>query len=127
MKKNIGFIIILVCAILAILLAVYVTAKNNLSIGPGNIKYIYAQVTQINDSSSCNAIVTKENTEFDIGNTISVLNIDSYYERINNEIVEINDLAVGDTIMIMYFESENDTITSVRAIERINSEDGSLC
>ncbi|MDE6658976.1 MAG: hypothetical protein K2K01_02520 [Eubacterium sp.] len=74
----------------------------------------------MNDSSNYEVSVVEGNDDFNIGDKIWIKSDETPYEKTNDEIAEIYDLSEGDTVMIMYFEYDGNTINRVRAVERIS-------
>ena len=119
-NKKVLFVAVTVTILISVAVIIFCVKSQNYMNGPGNIPYISAEIIHMNDSSNYEVVVVEGNNDFKVGDKIWIENNEPSYERINDELTEINDLSEGDTIIIMYFEYNGNIINRVRSVERIS-------
>lgn len=118
-KKILFSVTLVTILVLAIVIVIFLKANNDMIVGPGNVSYITAEITHINDLSEFETVVKKSNCDYKVDDMVYIKNTKSCYEIINDEPIEVYDLAEGDMVKIMYSENDGNTIDSVISVERI--------
>ncbi|MGN0533781.1 MAG: hypothetical protein ACI4IK_05405 [Eubacterium sp.] len=125
-KKTKILAVVFVASVVALAAIIFFRSTLFDNVGPGCLPSVKGEIVHFEDLSNFEIIVNESNDcygdGFNVGDKVLVENAESCCEAIDDEVVEINDLSEGDTVHIMYSEKENNTITSVRAVERITPE-----
>lgn len=118
-KKTIFVLTLVICLVLIIVIVIFLKTKNDMIVGPGNVSYITVEITHIDALSEFETVVKKSNRDYKVDDMVYIKNTKSCYEIINDEPIEVYDLAEGDMAKIMYSENDGNTIYSVISVERI--------